>query len=271
MHCIGSNEIKEMTESGYFLQRTHARKLSDRIHSHEFYELIYVASGSCVHECDGECDNLSVGDFVVIVPNITHRFTEQSEDCDLIAISVVGEEMKKFMFLFEKEMFLDCFKTKLSPEQRNVFMLLYEKNVNDSSIAAVNKNRAILNQLLLFCINPVLKNDDMPPSFADAIEQIQKPEFVVEGVTAFLKLSGYSHSQICRLTKKYFNVTPTEYVNRIKMNYAYRLIADTNMDYETICDEVGFESFSYFCKLFKKYFGCSVATLRKRDIHIKTV
>lgn len=268
LHCIEADKIIGMKESGYFLQRTLGRKLSDSLHSHTFYELLYVASGSCTHECNGEYDNISAGDFVFITPKIAHRFTAQSDNCDVIAISVICEEMQKFMSIFDEGLNIcDCFKIRLSFEQRSIFMMLYEKNADNKSISRTSAGRIILNQLLLFYVNPI-SGENMPLSFLNAVEQIQNPQTAIKGIDAFLKISGYSHSQLCRLTKKYFNTTPTEYINRIRMRYAYRLVLDTSDDYETICDKVGFESFSYFCKLFKKYYGCSVASVRKEDIYI---
>lgn len=130
-----------------------------------------------------------------------------------------------------------------------------------------SKNRILVNQLLIFGIAGFagIKND-MPREFEKALEQMQSLTLAAKGVTAFIELSGYSHSQLCRLTKKYFDETPTEYVNQIKMKYAYKLILDTKIDYETICEMVGFESFSYFCKLFKKRYGSSPAAFRKENV-----
>ena len=84
-----------------------------------------------------------------------------------------------------------------------------------------------------------------------------------EGVSAFLRLSTFSHAQLCRLTKKYLGMTPGEYVNGVRMKFAYEMAVSGEKDYETICEEVGFSSYAYFCRLFEKTYGMTPAKTRK--------
>jgi transcriptional regulator GlxA family with amidase domain len=85
-----------------------------------------------------------------------------------------------------------------------------------------------------------------------------------EGLDAFLKLSNYSRTQLWRLSLKYLNVTPTEFINNVRMKHAYNLIAYTNMSFEAISVEVGFSSFSHFIKLIKETYGTTPLKLRKK-------
>ena len=78
-----------------------------------------------------------------------------------------------------------------------------------------------------------------------------------------MRLSNFSHAQLCRLTRKYLNQTPGEYVNGIRMKYAWKLVAAGKLDYETICETVGFASYSYFCRLFEKTYGATPARVRR--------
>lgn len=50
---------------------------------------------------------------------------------------------------------------------------------------------------------------------------------------------------------------------RVLLERFKKISYENNEDYETICENVGFESFSYFCKMLKKYFDCSASKLRK--------
>lgn len=271
MYCIDENTIKDMRESGYFLQRTHGRKLMSELHAHAFYEFLFVICGSCVHERDGVRESLMAGDFVCVIPDIAHRFLSQSEDCDIVAMSVTTDEVALFFTIYGKEAFLfeKIRVGHISFEQQKSFVTQYENREKADVKEQTLFNRVLLNQFLLLLLTASSEDERMPSEFATVVEQMQDPKYFAEGVTAFLRLSGYSHSQLCRLTKRYLKATPTEYVNCTKMKYAYEMVVNTDMDYETICAEIGFESYGWFCKLFKKTFGYTVATARKRNSHAK--
>lgn len=100
LNCVRLINLEEMKSNGYYMQRTYGRTLSDILHSHTFYELLYVVDGSCVHECNGQNEVLTPNTFVFIIPDISHRFISQTDNCDIIAVSVACTEMEKFMFIF---------------------------------------------------------------------------------------------------------------------------------------------------------------------------
>lgn len=73
-------------------------------------------------------------------------------------------------------------------------------------------------------------------------------------VAAYLHLNP---SYFSRIFKQYAQMNFIDYVNQMKIEEAKRLIDNTNESTEKIADKLGFESKSYFIKVFKKYFGAS--------------
>lgn len=57
-----------------------------------------------------------------------------------------------------------------------------------------------------------------------------------------------------RLFKEYAGKTPTEYRMEFKMNTAKRMLESGEFKVEHIAETLGFESASYFCRMFKKRF-----------------
>ncbi len=84
------------------------------------------------------------------------------------------------------------------------------------------------------------------------------------GVQALICLSGYSHAQLLRLMKKYFNITPQKFIYNLRMNTAYKIIKNTDMDFTSVAETIGYSSVSHFCQTFKKHFGVTPSDLRKR-------
>lgn len=273
MYIMDSDRIQGFSKNGYYFQRTNGRKLSNRLHSHTFYEFLCIVSGSCTHETDGEKQELSIGDLVFISPQSSHRFLSQTENTDVIVLSVIASEADRFFALYGLSGFSAPYSVlKLPIEKRQVLFSICDNVTVTETDEYVRHMRMIFNQIFLFCIEPINIKESMPREFAAVMDKMQELSFAAGGVKTLLKLSGYSHSQLCRLTKKHFNITPTEYVNRMRMSHAYKLIVYGNQDYETICNMVGFESFSYFSKLVKEHFGCSASKLRNEFKYIeKTV
>ena len=89
-------------------------------------------------------------------------------------------------------------------------------------------------------------------------------ENIKEGIPAFLRVSGYSHSQLCRLMKKWLDTTPKEYINKVRLEHAYTMIVSSDQRFEEIADAIGFLSVSHFSDLIKKTYGFTPAELRKR-------
>ncbi|MBN2899376.1 MAG: AraC family transcriptional regulator [Clostridia bacterium] len=107
----------------------------------------------------------------------------------------------------------------------------------------------------------------MPKWFESVVLEMQKKDNFSEGMPAFLKLSGTSHEHLCRLTKKYLQQTPTQWINHNRLNYAAKMLQYSNLDVTTICYDAGFGNLSYFYQQFKKKFAISPAKYRETHLN----
>lgn len=74
---------------------------------------------------------------------------------------------------------------------------------------------------------------------------------------------GFSDSHLIRLFKKYYGLTPNEYIIKMKVEKSMELLYQTDLDIITIAYEVGFKSLSNFYKFFKEYAGYTPKEYRK--------
>ena len=70
----------------------------------------------------------------------------------------------------------------------------------------------------------------------------------------------------CRYFKKATKLSYTDFVNQYRVQYAKKLLIQDKNVTET-CFECGFESLSYFNRIFKKFAGESPSEFRKRRLH----
>ena len=247
----------------------------EQVHSHTFYEIFIVTSGTITHVVDKNVDTLETGDSFLIFPGTKHRFIRQGECThrdfligkDLFRTAAdyidpaISEHFsrKKFVrfrltqniILALEEEISTFFEAEQYTEKKNFEKVLTCQLIGsiyaDLQLSAQNTNNFKSKCVTLF-------NENVNDS--DALQTVCKE-------------LGYSYVYFCKKFKKEFNTTPTEYLNTIKIKNAAYLLLGSNYSVQRICEQTGFLSMPYFIKLFKKHFGVSPSEYRRRYIKTK--
>jgi AraC-like DNA-binding protein len=115
------------------------------------------------------------------------------------------------------------------------------------------------------------RRSGMPPAlFSDArigraIATVLEQPSGDHSVTTLAKEAGMSRSAFARDFKGTLGVTPMEFVTRIRLNVARRLLVSTVRPVEAIAAEVGFSSRSHFSRVFRDHYGTDPSTFRRRN------
>lgn len=86
----------------------------------------------------------------------------------------------------------------------------------------------------------------------------------LEEIADKVNLSKYYFT---RLYKKTTGYTPIEYLTKIRMEEAIRLLRETDMTMEAIAQELGYSTGSYFIKVFHQWIGISPGEFRLATEH----
>lgn len=262
------DDIKTEKESKYIFQITNGRKLSEIYHSHDFYEIILVISGGCLHIINGRECFMESGDFIFLRSRDCHMFKEQMPDTNLIALSVEKYEFLKFAEAYGSA-FFDRLNMNRMPECFEYGDNLSEIcNCCSVCLAADSEDyeyKFLLSLLIKKFIDAALKdNIELPQNLQRAVKALKYQENLKIGIDAMVKISNYSHTQLARLMKKHMHITLQEYVQNVRLETAYNYIIFTSERLEEIAEKVGYASFSHFNIIFKNKFGITPAALRKR-------
>ncbi len=87
--------------------------------------------------------------------------------------------------------------------------------------------------------------------------------FSLDGLANEFQINKY---RICKEFKKYFAVTPFQYLNTVRLEAAKILLRAGTLSVNEICYQVGFENPNYFIQLFKKDSGTTPAVYRKQTL-----
>ena len=271
LRVIHACDIPLIASEGYYYHTTQNRPLQIKPHAHDFYELIFVLSGKCTHEINGTPFPASKSTLFVLRPGDIHRFTSQSDDANLLALSIAEEEYDRFLHAYGADAIEIIMDSDTIPVIQLSSMQRCEWIANCDRITLLEANtRLSILQLMAgrsvqYFLSKKLspRSGSFPPKFLLAVEQMSLPENLKEGIGAFLRLSNYSHPQLCRVMKRYAGVSPQEFILQLRMNYALELLINTDYTLQIVSEYVGYSSLSHFTKVFHKYYNVTPSSVRK--------
>jgi YesN/AraC family two-component response regulator len=76
-------------------------------------------------------------------------------------------------------------------------------------------------------------------------------------------ISFFSRNYFCRLFKDTTGMTVVEYIQKIRIQNACRLLKETNYTVREVSNQVGYEDSKFFTELFKRYTGHTPGAHRK--------
>lgn len=241
-------------------------------HSHDFYELTYCKSGSTTHVINGKKYVFPENSIFIVPPNGTHYFID-FYNVSALTICICPTKFETFLKAFSLEND-PCFRPgnepfflELPTSEEPYYRNLYSHIMISEPLDRTPYLKLFLSRTLSCKMQQDLDKRPIPNSFLNAISEMEKLANAREGISAFLRLTNFSHAHLCRLSKQYLNMTPHEYINNIRLQYAYSIIVEEHASYEEIAEFVGFASYPHFCKLFQERYHISPSKLRnKKDI-----
>ena len=78
------------------------------------------------------------------------------------------------------------------------------------------------------------------------------------------ELTGYSNMNTFRRNfQQITGISPSKYLKSQRLNYAKQLLTETDLDYDSIAQKIGYTSYSHFWVAFQKSLGTSPNDYRK--------
>jgi AraC-like DNA-binding protein/mannose-6-phosphate isomerase-like protein (cupin superfamily) len=260
-------------------------------HSHEFFELAYIAEGSGEHQYNkGAYHPIKPGDVFIIEPDIEHAYRVRAHEKAVIynvlfIPSLLRDEldtmsaMTPFVDFFYVEPLLRNdlrFNTRLTLQAKQQVQmraildgLILEQQNKNLGYQIMVKTEMI--QLFVF-LSRCYQQMDLPVKMQESDEQTiyHIREFIHRHFKQPLTLDQIS--RISRMSPSVFSVkfkqytgqTLIEYRNEIRLNFAKEALLHTNDKVLNIAQEVGFDDLSFFNKQFKKKIGLSPGEYRKQ-------
>lgn len=248
-------------------------KNSSRVHSHKNFELNFILSGSGKRIVGNNISSFEENDLVLLSPNLPH--------CWEITKTNKNEKPKCIVIHFYENLITSDFFNK--PELESIAELLRQAEAGiffygsvvqhvKQHLKSLTKQKGLKSYIALLNIFDLLvqsnereylsKQPFAVSDFDKDFKQINKiNEYVFKNMQEEIKLNevasllNMAPGSFCRFFKKKTKLTFIEYVTKVKIGYASKMLAETNKQITEICYECGYNNQANFNHYFKKIMG----------------
>ncbi len=233
------------------------------LHRHDYHEVFLVTEGAIDHILDDSHVRLEKGSLAFIRPGDAHAVRsvrgQRSEIINVAFRSDIAEHLgRRYSAELDGRFF---WHSREEPETYFLSGPRFERAVNLSNeVQPATRSLAAIEEYLLALFNRVLDQHTtadaaVPGWLVAASAAARRPEVFRDGAAGFVKAAGRGHEHVCRMVRKHFGVSPSAYVNRIRMEYAALMLAGSDLSIGDISNSCGIENLSHFYRVFQKQYG----------------
>ena len=241
-------------------------------HRHNYYELFLVERGACIHWINGIRDVLRTGDLVFMRPSDCHAVQADADlGCRILNVMFRAETAAHLESRYGAEFGGRFFWSgEALPETVRLSGPRLERAVN-LTLALRSSLRTLtrIENFLLSILTHVLDDGaavrrGAPEWLVAACRAAQRPDVFRQGAAGFVRVAGRGHEHVCRQTRAHLGLSPTEYLNRVRIQHAAMLLSSTTRPLTAVAEECGFENMSYFHRRFREHYGTTPGGYRRR-------
>ncbi|MEM1364405.1 MAG: AraC family transcriptional regulator [Pseudomonadota bacterium] len=258
-------------ESFHFARKRLAKRFPKLAHDHDFYEVFLIESGRTAHWINGRTDTLEAGQLAFLRPGDAHAFcADKKSGCQIINVMFRNETAEHLAHRYASSLgglFFDSHAE--FPEVHTLAQARFARAVAVArQLQTSDRSLAAIEEFLLFLTSRAAHHSESrqqtaPTWFREACNAALSPEVFKLGSKGFISSAGRSAEHVSRTCRAVTGLTPTAYINRIRIEHAAQLLRTGEATVDEIIAECGFENSSYFYRLFRRQIGTTPKAHRR--------
>ena len=263
----------------------HNRYAPAFLHSHTFFEMIYVLRGTCENIFTSHTISMRSGDICIVAPSIIHALSAFSDDC-VIYNFLIKSQTFEAVFLnslpkygtlhdfFSRALyspgsqFYLYFKSGKDPQLVNLFKKILKEYQTQKRYPSSMINALL--EIFFICLlrnheknmivpNPAGKKQEKNIIFILKYIELHYATLTLPELSAFF---NYSERQLTRILKNYTGKTFSTLIQDIRLSRAAELLKQPTLPVTTVMEEIGYSNITHFYKIFEKRFHMTPAEYR---------
>ena len=220
----------------------------------DWYCLEFVDRGEGTLKLDGKSYDLHPGSFFIYGPGTPHKI-ETSKDNPLgkYFVTFHGSQVADFFKDYEipGSMMAHCHR---GESVRRSFSMLIERGVRKSKLTE-SLCSLIVRELLLLCLDDSAGNIDTDSpaylTYSRARGYIEDGYLDLQSLEAVAKGCGVEAAYLCRLFARFHDESPYQFLTRLRMDYASRLLLEDDASVRSVAQRMGYKDPFHFSRVFK--------------------
>ena len=253
----------------FFIEKAVYKTPMPMMHYHDAYELYYLIKGEREYFIGDAFCRVQEGDIVLIPPSVLHRTAGKGATRCLVHFSEAflrrffTGEMLDFLAIDRPVIFRPDAQTKAHIEEM-LDALLSVSTRGEKTEAPLWAGRLYP---LLYTVattpNEYRKDTYSDGRIGQIIRYINENYSQIETIEEIAEHFFISKYHLCRIFSKNLGLSLVAYLNTVRIRAACELMRDEKRTLTEIATACGFNSSSYFCKVFKSEKGISPAVYRR--------
>lgn len=245
-------------------------------HSHVFYEIFFICSGTIKHKVNDETGTLSIGDICFMRPGDSHIFLRDPNNiCEHRDILISSSLFKKACDYLSPSFFNDIHSAKqpyifkLSQSEFNALendYLMFSNLV----ITSPNDDLLPLENLLAVKLLYILLNrlrgqtsSNYPEWLKELLLALNDKDNFNRSLNEIISTFPFNHSYLSRTFTKFIGTSMAKYFIASRLSYSVRLLQFSQKTISEIATESGFPTITYYNRCFKSSYGVSPSQYRQ--------
>lgn len=226
------------------------------LHTQDFHELVWVQNGTVrLHTQNGKTE-LSEGDLLFVSPDQQHGLQGRGDAPIVVSLAIrpgginaIGnrhDDLSGVAFWAGGDAPLITHRDIRQLAALNQSALQLER----SPRRKLYLEAFLMPLLVALDRTPEGMGDGAPDWLIAACSAAQYPDVFRQGAAGFVAKTGRAHPHVSRTMRRFMGQTPSDYINRVRMDHAARRLAGTSDTLPEIATECGLPNLSHFHKLF---------------------
>lgn len=257
-----------LTDIGYYPRATnHYRCRQQAI---DQYVLIYCVDGSGWYRVGEEQYAVRKNQFFILPAGCPHAYgVAQGSEWTIYWIHFRGELAHFYAEGAQKPQEINISTVSRVSERNNIFEEIFHTLEQSQNIESLRYASSLLHHYLASMrylkqfrqAKKIEENVNVVEAAIHYMKETVERHVTIQEVINYI---GYSPTRFHTLFKKQTGSTPLSYFNQLKMQWACKLLRETDMKMNQICFKIGIEDSLYFSRLFSKNMGMSPREYRRR-------
>ncbi len=219
-----------------------------------WYCLEFVSRGSGSLKLAGKTHELKAGSYFLYAPGMAHRI-QSSDDHPLgkYFVAFQGAEVEAFLKSYELAAGTVGHCRKAESVRRG-FDMLIERGVRKSRLSEPLCS-LMVRELLLLCLDDSSGAVDTESlayaSYSRALNFIKEQYLTLSSLEAVAKGCGVEAAYLCRLFARYHDESPYQFLTRLRMEHASRLLLEDEASVRSVSEAMGYKDPFHFSRVFK--------------------